>query len=212
MISKASSRLAAGLMLASSLLTTGCYKATFIDSNAHRGAEHEEWTDFFVFGLVGTEEYDVRKFCQGPVALVRTGGNFATGLVSLVTLGIYFPRKVYVTCAAGPGPTLVPGIAPSAPAPAAPPPASLPPASAPPAAPGTQPAPAAPMNPAPTPPAPAAPAAVPESAQLSLELDDAGNPVKLHGALEGVPVVGQVAAVEGMPGAYRVRLQPEVAR
>jgi hypothetical protein len=32
------------------------------------------------------------------VARVRTGGNFATGLVSFVTIGIYTPRKVYVTC------------------------------------------------------------------------------------------------------------------
>jgi hypothetical protein len=32
---------------------------------------------------------------------VVTGGNFGTGIVQFVTLGIYAPRKVYVTCAAG---------------------------------------------------------------------------------------------------------------
>jgi len=93
------------------LLESGCYKATFIDPNAVRGAEHDEWTDFFLFGLVGTEEYDVRQFCRGPVAMVRTGANFGTGVVSLVTLGIYTPRKVYVTCAAAPGVAkLPPGV------------------------------------------------------------------------------------------------------
>jgi hypothetical protein len=34
------------------------------------------------------------------VAQVQTGANFATGLVSFLTIGIYTPRKVYVTCAA----------------------------------------------------------------------------------------------------------------
>lgn len=90
--------------------SSGCHKATFIDPNAARGEEHEQWTDFFIFGLVGTEEQDVRRYCRGPVALVRTGGNVGTGIVTILTLGIYAPRKVYVTCAAGP---------------AAPPPAAL---------------------------------------------------------------------------------------
>jgi hypothetical protein len=80
----------------------GCYKATFYqNANAVPGARHEHWTAFFIFGLVGTQRIDVREFC-GPdeLAEVRTGGNFATGLVSAVTIGIYTPRKVYVTCAA----------------------------------------------------------------------------------------------------------------
>jgi hypothetical protein len=34
------------------------------------------------------------------VAQVQTGANFGTGLVSILTIGIYTPRKVYVTCAA----------------------------------------------------------------------------------------------------------------
>jgi hypothetical protein len=81
---------------------SGCYKATFVrDPQAMRGEEHDEWTSFFLFGLVGTERVDVHEFCpSGNVAMVRTGGNFGTGLVSGLTLGIYTPRKVYVTCAA----------------------------------------------------------------------------------------------------------------
>jgi hypothetical protein len=84
---------------------TGCYKATFYQNpNAVAGARHERWSDFFILGLVGHEHFDVRDFCdQDEVAEVRTGGNFATGIVSLVTIGIYTPRKVYVTCAANPG-------------------------------------------------------------------------------------------------------------
>ena len=83
----------------------GCYKATFYQNpNAVAGVRHERWSDFFILGLVGSEHFDVRDFC-GPesIAEVRTGGNFATGLVSAVTIGIYTPRKVYITCAAKPG-------------------------------------------------------------------------------------------------------------
>jgi hypothetical protein len=94
-----------GIVLASGALllsTGGCYKATFYKNpSVVKGEEHEEWTDFFVFGMVGTERIDVNDFCPtGEAAVVRTGGNVATGLVGALTIGIYTPRKVYVTCAA----------------------------------------------------------------------------------------------------------------
>lgn len=96
---KASHRI--GIMIGSLLLLAGCYKATFHQAKSvARGEEQDTWTDFFIFGLVGTESFDVQEFCGGTKpAEVRTGGNFATGLVSMVTLGIYTPRKVYVKCA-----------------------------------------------------------------------------------------------------------------
>ena len=83
----------------------GCYKATFISSpNVVRGADHDQWNSFFLWGLVGEETLDVRQFCSGTqVAQVRTGANVLTGLVSVVTLGIYTPRMAYVWCAAPPG-------------------------------------------------------------------------------------------------------------
>jgi hypothetical protein len=88
-------------LLAILLGGAGCYKATFIrDPNVVRGAEHDQWLDFWVFGIVGEQNIDVKQFCpDGRVAQVVTGGNFATGIVSLLTIGIYAPRKVYVTCA-----------------------------------------------------------------------------------------------------------------
>src|SRR5438105_10487103 len=93
-----------GLLLCA-LALGGCYKATFIrDAQAVRGEEHDEWTSFFVFGLVGEQNLDVKQFCpDGRFAEIQTGANFLTGLVSLVTIGIYTPRKVYVTCAIAAG-------------------------------------------------------------------------------------------------------------
>jgi hypothetical protein len=82
----------------------GCYRASFYtDPKLVRGLEHDQWSSFFIFGLVGTEVVDVSNFCEGrAIAEVKTGGNFATSFVSAITFGIYTPRKVYVTCAAGP--------------------------------------------------------------------------------------------------------------
>src|SRR5688572_19463480 len=90
------------------LATSGCYKATFYkNASVVKGTEHEEWTDFFVFGMVGTEQLDVKKFCaNGDAAVIRTGSNVGTGVIGVLTIGIYTPRKVYVTCAAdGPSQT-----------------------------------------------------------------------------------------------------------
>jgi hypothetical protein len=90
--------------------TAGCYKATFFrDPHVVRGEEHDQWTDFFLFGLAGKEEVDVRRYCPPDrVAEVRTGANVGTGVVSFLTLGTYTPRKIYVTCAAFVGPTPAP--------------------------------------------------------------------------------------------------------
>ena len=81
---------------------SGCYKATFYkNASVVKGEEHEQWTDFFVFGTVGTEHVDVKKFCaNGEAAVVKTGGNVGTGVIGVLTIGIYTPSKVYVTCAA----------------------------------------------------------------------------------------------------------------
>jgi hypothetical protein len=110
------------LLFAVPLLTlTGCYKATFVNPTVAPGPKVERWTEFYLFGLVGHEEVDVRLLCPGEVAAIRTGGNVATGVVTVLTLGIYAPRKIYVTCA-GAGPARKP-------APAAPhrePPANVP--------------------------------------------------------------------------------------
>ena len=90
------------VLLLCAIGSTACYKASFIrDPRAVRGKQHDRWISFFVFRLVGHERIDVHQFCpDGNLAEVRTGANFGTGLVSVLTIGIYTPRKVYVTCAA----------------------------------------------------------------------------------------------------------------
>ncbi len=89
-----------GVVFVVATSTSGCYKATFIEdaSTLERRPTHEEWTDHYLFGMIGTDEYDLGQWCPNGVAIVRRGGSFATGVVTLATLGIYSPRKVYVTC------------------------------------------------------------------------------------------------------------------
>jgi len=91
-----------GLLLCAIALG-GCYRATFISNpQVVRGVEHDQWNHFFIFGLVGETNLDVRQFCSdGRVAEVQTQETFLNGLVGLLTIGIYAPRTVYVTCAAG---------------------------------------------------------------------------------------------------------------
>src|SRR5438045_482160 len=91
-----------GVWLACALALVGCYKATFVrDPEAIKGVQQDKWVDFFIFGLVNEQTFGTHEFCPGGrIAQVQTGGNFGTGIVSLLTLGIYTPRKVWVTCAA----------------------------------------------------------------------------------------------------------------
>ncbi|WP_394846555.1 Bor family protein [Pendulispora brunnea] len=99
-------RLRAGV-LALAWLSQGCFSTSLVNKNLTPGAEkHEEWNSFFFWGLAGEAEVNVAEIChQGEAWKIEEGTNGATWLVSLVTLGIYSPRKVYVTCAAPSQPT-----------------------------------------------------------------------------------------------------------
>jgi hypothetical protein len=94
--------LARALILASTFVLTGCgYTYHFRNADQVRGEEHNEWASFFLFGIVGDYELDVREFCPQGVAEITTGTNFLTWFVSTITIGIYTPRKVNIWCATG---------------------------------------------------------------------------------------------------------------
>lgn len=90
----------ATLALILSMTATGCYKATFVEDPvlAKREPTHEEWADHYAFGLIGDKDYDVNEWCPAGAGVVKTGGNAGTTALTIVTLGVYAPRKVYVTC------------------------------------------------------------------------------------------------------------------
>jgi hypothetical protein len=84
----------------------GCgYTYHFKDNTVLRGEEHNEWASFFIFGVVGDYEVNVKEFCPNGVHEITTGNNFVTWLLRGITIGIYSPRKVNIWCSAGPSST-----------------------------------------------------------------------------------------------------------
>src|SRR6188472_2915764 len=95
--------LARASLIAFALLLGGCgYTYHFVDGNTLRGEEHNEWASYFLFGIIGDHEIDVRESCPEGVHEITTGNNFLTWFLSVITIGIYTPRKVNIWCAATP--------------------------------------------------------------------------------------------------------------
>jgi hypothetical protein len=68
------------------------------------------WTSTFIFGLVEAKPIDVRQQCPGGVAFVESKFTVKNWLGAVVTLGIWYPWHVTVTCASGGRASLDPGI------------------------------------------------------------------------------------------------------
>lgn len=95
-----------GLALAlTAFLVTGCYHQV-----VHTGATPatgnavvKKTAAIYFFGLVGAE-VNTTADCPSGVAVIETQQTFINGLVGVLTLGIYTPRTVTITCAAGEDP------------------------------------------------------------------------------------------------------------
>ena len=82
-------------------LCMSCYKASAVDPKSpatSSSVDHSQWTHFFLYGAIGSYEHDIRELCPEGTSEVETGGNALTGLVSVVTIGLYMPRRINVTC------------------------------------------------------------------------------------------------------------------
>jgi len=88
----------------SALLLSGCYHQV-VRTGATPGAVTVErpWTATYFYGLVPAAAINTAAECPGGVAVVETQQSFMNGLVGAVTLGIYTPQTVTITCAAGAG-------------------------------------------------------------------------------------------------------------
>lgn len=61
------------------------------------------WTATWLWGLIAADEISVVAQCPNGVATVETQQSFLNGLVGGLTLGIYTPQEVRVTCASATG-------------------------------------------------------------------------------------------------------------
>src|SRR5262249_42758095 len=83
-------------------LSAGCYHATVV-TGATPGSEkiEKDWAASFVAGLVAPDTVESQSQCSAGVARVETVHSFLNSLVGIVTLAIYTPMSIEVTCAAG---------------------------------------------------------------------------------------------------------------
>lgn len=83
-------------------LSTGCasYHAvvkTGIDPGPRK--VEDKWADSYIGGLVAPDHVEIGERCgEGGVAMVETKISFVNQLVSTLTLGIYSPMEIIVTC------------------------------------------------------------------------------------------------------------------
>ena len=91
-------------MLAISLSTGACFHA-IVETGRPAGTAtvQRPWTATYLWGLVPAAEINTATLCPQGVARVETQQTFANGLVSALTIGIYTPRSVTITCASGTG-------------------------------------------------------------------------------------------------------------
>jgi hypothetical protein len=89
------------LLLVALLLLPGCYQAQVTtDRTPGDTIVQEKWVSSYLNGLVPAT-MDVSNECPAGIAAAERNFSFLNGLVSAVTLGIYLPHTVTVTCAAG---------------------------------------------------------------------------------------------------------------
>ena len=82
--------------------TVACYHAT-IDTGLTPSTVTIEkpWANGWIYGLVPPSPVETAKKCPNGVAKIDTQLSFANQLVDFLTLGIYTPMDIKVTCAQG---------------------------------------------------------------------------------------------------------------
>jgi len=81
-------------------LGTGCFHQ-IVQTGQAAGPTviDKQWVPGWLWGLVANDDVDVRRECPMGVATVETEQSFVNGLVAVVTIGIYTPQHVRITCA-----------------------------------------------------------------------------------------------------------------
>lgn len=87
--------------LVATALSTACYHATVV-TGLPEGNQvvEQQFARGFVFGLVPYDSVETKSKCTDGVAKVETQQSFRNGLVGILTLGMFTPWQITVTCAA----------------------------------------------------------------------------------------------------------------
>jgi hypothetical protein len=90
-----------GLWAASLIVTGGCYHAT-VETGATPSTVviDKSFASSWIYGLVPPSTVSTAEKCPNGVAKVETEHSFVNQVVGILTLGIYTPMHIKVTCAA----------------------------------------------------------------------------------------------------------------
>lgn len=81
------------------ILGSGCFHQIVQTGNpAGSTVVDKAFVPGWLWGLVPNTPVDVRKECPTGVAVIETETSFVNGLASVVTLGIFTPQHVHITC------------------------------------------------------------------------------------------------------------------
>jgi Bor protein len=85
------------------ILLAGCYHAT-VETGATPSTVviDKSFASAWIYGLVPPSTVSTAEKCPNGVAKVETQHTFVNQLVGFLTLGIYTPMQIRVTCAAPP--------------------------------------------------------------------------------------------------------------
>ena len=84
------------------LCFTGCYHAS-VETGRAPGSQHIEqgWASSYFAGAISPQTIDAKSGCPNGVSKVETKHSFLNMLVGGLTLAVYTPISIDVTCAAG---------------------------------------------------------------------------------------------------------------
>jgi Bor protein len=88
-------------LIAGVVICSACYHATIEMGRPASGqVVARPWANSFIYGLVPPPTWEAAHACPNGVARVETLHSFLNGLVGALTLGIYTPMTLQITCAA----------------------------------------------------------------------------------------------------------------
>ena len=90
------------LIVFSLVVLPSCYHAT-IETGLAPGPQtiRDGFANAWIYGLVPPSTVETMERCPNGVARIETRLSFVNQLVNFLTLGIYTPMEIVVTCAAG---------------------------------------------------------------------------------------------------------------
>jgi hypothetical protein len=88
------------LTMCCAVLIAGCYHATIETGVSPSGTViSKKFASSWIYGLIPPATVSATKLCPSGVGRVETQHSFVNELVGILTLGIYTPIQIDVTCA-----------------------------------------------------------------------------------------------------------------